>query len=264
MEFDKNEINIEKYIQGELSGDALKEFEAQIEQDKALQKEVNFYQYTDAVLETNLAPKKDTLIVGNEFKRNLDKLSNKYFQEKAINEFKPTTEVAQEESNAKPTIIKRLLPFATLAAAAALLLFLFLPNKDNKLYKNFFMPEKLISLQSPTGNLTDFDKAINRYESKNYKDAIPLFDKALIENPSSPWIFVYKGCSEMELNQIDEAMHTFQQLAAQNSDFTDKANWYLALCYLKKGDKLQTINLLKRISPDDKKYEKAQQLMKEL
>lgn len=264
MEFDKNEINLEKYIQGELSGDALKEFETQIEKNEVLQKEVNFHQYTDAVLNDNLAQKRSTADLDAEFKSNLNELGNKYFPREALNERNPATETIEEKTIAKPSLIKRLIPFATLAAAAAFLLFLFLPDRDSKLYKSYFESEKLIRLQGQFDNSSNFDNANRQYESENYKEAKILYDKFLIENPNNPWALAYKGCSEMELTHMDKAIRTFQILAAKNNDFADMANWYLSLCYLKKGDKVQTINFLKSISPAGKEYGKAQQLLKEL
>jgi len=265
MEFDKTNINIEKYIQSELSGEALKAFEAQIEKDEALQKKVSFYQYSDVVLRDNLSQKKDTTDADSEFVASLDKLGDKYFPSKAKNEFTPTAKVAYEETTSKPFVIKRLLPFATLAAVAALLLFLFIPNNDNELYENYFELAKPINTQGPTGNLTDFDQALGKYESKNYQEAIRLFNKSIDENPGNPWALVFKGCSEMELNQIDEGITTFKNLSNSDNDFREMANWYLALCQLKKEDIAQTKTMLKRISPEDKKYyDKAQQLLKEL
>jgi len=264
MELNKTDINIEKYILGELSEEALNEFEAQIEKDEALQKKVNFYQYSDSVLYDKLSRKKDTNDVNAEFIANLDKLGNKYFPKEVANELNPTTEEVQELTTGKPPIIKRLLPFATLAAAAALLVFLFLPGKNNKLYENFFEPEKLISQQSLPDNTSNFEKANELYKSENYKEAKVLYEKSLIEKPNDAWALVYKGCSEMELNQINQAVSSFQQLADQHNDFADIANWYLALCHLKKGDAAQSTNLLKRISKNDKHYEKARQLLKEL
>jgi len=260
MEFDKTKINIEKYIQGELSGNALKEFETQIKKDEVLQKKVNFYQYTDSVLHNNLAQNKD---IDAEFKSNLEKFGNKYFSEEALHELNPSIETKQEESIAKASIIKRLMPFIALAAAA-LLLFFFLPGEKNTLYANFFETAKLINDHSSSDNSNIFSKANKQYRTENFKEAIPLYEKYITEN-SDPylWAFVYKGCSHMVLDQIDLAINTFQQLSIKDSDFKEMANWYLALCHLKKGDKEQSKTILKHISPEDKEYyDKAQQLLK--
>ncbi len=262
MELDNTDIIIEKYIQGKLSGAALKAFETQMEKDEALQKQVNFYQYTDIFLQDNLTSPKETTNIDTAFKANLDKLGNQYFSEEIENDLYPET--AHEEAAAKPSIIKRLLPFATLAAAAALLLFLFLPDKNDRLFDNYFEAEKVLNTHDEIGSLTDFEKAINQYKGKNYQKAIPLFEKSLSEKPDNPWGLVFKGCAQMELNQIDEAMNTFQQLYTKHNDYTDMASWYLALCHLKKGEHTQTKNLLKSISPNETYFEKARQLLKAL
>ena len=86
-----------------------------------------------------------------------------------------------------------------------------------------------------------------------------------MENANNPRALVYKGCAEMELNKIEEAINTFQQLLAQHNDYKDMANWYLALCYLKKGDEAEVKNRLELVTADDKPYyDKAQLLLKEL
>lgn len=262
---DKKEINLDKYIQGELNSVELMEFEDLLEKDEALQKKLNFHQYVDVILHKKLTLKNDDSDVDAELKPILKELGNKYFSEETSNEFNVTTEEEPKETISKPSNIKRLLRFTTLATAAALLLFLFLPNKNNKLYESFFEPEKLISLQSSNGNSSNFDKANGLYKSKNYKEAKVLYEKTLVESPNNSWALVYKGCSEMELNQIGNAISTFQQLLAQHNDFSGMANWYLALCYLKNKDEPQVKNSLERILVDDKTYyNKAQKLLEEL
>lgn len=263
MEFNETDITIEKYIQGELSGEPLKEFELQIENDKDLQKKVNLYQYTDAVLFDNLSRNKNAGEVNAKFKANLEELGHTYFPKETANEFKPTTKVAQEEAVTKSPIIKRLLPFVTLAAAAALLLFFIFPKEKNTLYAKNFEPEKLITTQSSADNSSIFSQANKHYRTENYKEAIPLYAQDISENPGNPWALVYKGCSHMAVNQIDEAMILFEQLAKQYSDFSDMAYWYLALCHLKKEEETQAKTILKRISPEEKVYfDKAQKLLK--
>jgi len=255
MEVNKNEINLDKYIQGELTGNDLKEFEALLEKDEVLKQKADFHQYADTVLHDKLG---EANKIDPALKSIIENLGDKYFVEEEITNEK---EIIQEEKVAKPSIIKRLLPFATSAAAAALLLFLSLPNQ----FDRHFDLLKVKNSQSSTTISNDFEKANERYKSKNYKDAIFLYDKSLTENSNNPYALQYKGCAEMELDQIDKAINTFQQLATQHIDFKDLANWYLALSYLKKGEEQKAKNTLKFISKDDKEYyEKAQQLLKEL
>jgi len=54
MDLHKDEININRYAKGELSGDALKEFEILLQKDKALQEKVKSHEFIDAVLFKNM------------------------------------------------------------------------------------------------------------------------------------------------------------------------------------------------------------------
>ncbi len=274
MESNKSDIIIDQYIQGQLSGEALKEFEALLEKDTALQEEVNFAQYAEVVLHKKLSTKAVQDEVDQKLQPLLTQFGDQYFTEAAFEQVESNAETVQPETRTTPTptptLIKRLLPFAMVAAAAALLLFvywnstLFLPHEHEKLYANFYEPEKTINTQSPTNALTDFDKGTQQYNNKKYQEAIPHFEKSVDENINRAWALIYTGNAQMELTQMDEAIQTFQQLKTQYPDFANKANWYLALCQLRQGNTNLTIETLKRISPDAKEYNKAQQLLKKL
>lgn len=256
MEREITEINIDKYVQGELTGDALIKFETLLEKDEALQEKVKFSNYADAVLHKNLASEnlEDSGI--DDLKPILDKLGDKYFSE---NEYAKTNEAAATviKEKEQPNRIRRLLPFATLAAAAALLLLLFLPKAENELFaKHFEVPEN-------QGKMGILDKANTAYKAQNYKQAISLYNEHLLKEPNSPNVLLYKGGAALALKQTDTAIKTFEQLV-KNQRYADAANWYLALAYLKKGEEEKTKSYLKLISVEDKVYyDKAQLLLKE-
>jgi len=132
------------------------------------------------------------------------------------------------------------------------------------LYTQFFEPPAIDIQLSNQPNPSTFDKANKAYKSKNYKQAILLYDEYLLEDSNNPSALLFRGGAELALKQTDAAILTFQQLV-QNRKYTDMANWYLALAHLKKEDIEQAKSNLKRITNEDKKYyDKAQQLLKEL
>jgi len=263
MELHKDEININKYANGELSGNALKEFEDLLEKDKALQEKVDSHKFMDAVLYKNSSIVDED--EQTELKPLLKDLGTKYFSKEGYektDEATATITSESEQSKSEPNRIRRLLPFAALAAAAALLLFLFIPNTEKKLYaKHFEVPDN----QSKMGKiLTTFDKANKAYNTKNFEDAVQLYNEYLLEDSNNPKALLYKGGAELASKQTNAAIATFQKLE-QNNRYSDVANWYLALGYLKKGEEEKTESYLKLITKDDKKYYyKAQQLLKEL
>jgi len=265
MKLDINEININRYANGELSGEALKEFEALLVKDKALQEKVKSHEFMDAVLFKNLDKADQLEEEQTVLTPLLDEFGTEYFlkPEYANTALEPTEKSFEKEvSSPKPNRIRRLLPFAFLAAAAALFLFLFIPNTENELYaKHFELPDN----QNKMGQiLTTFDKANKAYKTENYKEAVLLYNEFLLESPNNSNALLFKGGAELSLKQTNKAITTFQQLV-KNRKYADIGNWYLALCYLKNGDEAQTKTILKRISEEDKEYyDKAQQLLKAL
>lgn len=263
------EININRYINGELKGKDLVAFEALLLQDKTLQEKVNFHKDVDAILYEKMAPVKTFKKEEAKLKPLLKELGREFFlQENQANEHKTETHktetTAEPQSQSKSAIIRRLSPLVSLAAAAALLLFFFFPNTENKLYtKHFELPTNQTKM-SLDNNPTDFDKANKAYKNGNYKESIMLYNESLAENPDNAQTLLYKGGAELAINQTKDATQTFQKLV-QNKNYADIANWYLALTYLKKGDTEKTKSYLKLISLEDKTYyDKAEELLKEL
>lgn len=264
MELNINEININRYTNGELSGDELKAFETLLQKDEALQEKVDSHQFMDAVLYKNLSAIEES--EQTELKPLLKEFDTKYFsEEKDEVTGKEPTPISQqsEQPNSKPNLVRRLIPFAALAAAAALLLFLFIPKSENELYAKYFEVPYNQSKMGP-GDPSVFDKANKAYKSQDYKQAITYYNEVLSKDLKDPKALQYKGGAELALNKTDASIITFQKLV-QNRRYVDMANWYLALGYLKKGEEEKTKSYLKLITTDDKKYyDKAQQLMKEL
>jgi len=78
------------------------------------------------------------------------------------------------------------------------------------------------------------------YENKNYHKAINLFNS--VNNPNDNYIQFYKAMCLLSLNKSDDAIPVLLLIAMDNKqgssskNFTEMANWYLALAYLKNGD----------------------------
>jgi len=265
MKNNNNEININRYINGELKGKDLTAFKALLQQDKTLQKKINLHKDVDAILYEKMAPVKTFKKEEAELEPLLAKLGDEFIlQENQID--KQTTEtVTEPQKQAKPGLVKRLFPIVGLAAAAAILLFLFIPKQQNKLFAKHFKLPTLQTKMSPSDDLTTFDKANKAYKSKNYKEAVVLYNQSLKEDLNNPKALLYKGGAELELNKGDAALNTFKQLANSHPKYANITNWYIALSHLKKGDQEKAKSTLKLITKEDKEYyNKAQQLLKEI
>lgn len=267
MELNGKAIKINQYINGELSDSDLSAFEDLLKKDKNLMEEVNFHKEVDAVLMEKMSPV-------NEFKEEealllpaLNNLGSKHFLEE--NETTKTTNDIKETPPSgilKPTLIKSLIPIALLAAAA-MLIFVFVPFKSDftnaTLANNNFQPFGLETVRSAVNNPSIQDKAQKTYNDKKYNEALPLLEKWVIESPGSPKAWLAKGSAEYNLNKLDDAITSFSRVV-ENTSFKAVARWYMALTYLKKGDKEQAKAILIKIEKEAENYEEANKLLKQI
>jgi len=272
MNSNTNIAEITKYIDGELSGEALIQFEELLKRDKVLQEEVNFQKEIFKSLKTKSefeAEKEELVSFLNGLEKKVD-LSNLENETEAISNNETTTETNTSSPNpSQKTIFRKILPFTSIAAAAAaVLLFIMAPWKSNltgsELAEQNFKLFPLESVRSGDDNQNILTTAQKAYDEKDYQSAINSFKVYLKENPDSPIIWLAKGSAEYELDKLDNAIVSFGQVAKLNPDYKPLANWYLALSYLKKEDKIQAKSLLDEISEGEEKYAEAQKLLKEL
>ncbi|MEP0266111.1 tetratricopeptide repeat protein [Dokdonia sp.] len=141
------------------------------------------------------------------------------------------------------------------------------PTTD-ELYTNALNLSELPSLTYRGENDSErlLEVAQEAFENKNYKEALAYFQDFRPKDPSNTTLEVYKGIAYMELGNYAEAREIFETLA--NSDVIDapKGEWYMALLFLKKGDKDTAGSELQKIAaiPSHYKYEEAKSLLKYL
>lgn len=266
------EITINKYINGELSGASLAEFKTLLEKDTALQEEVQFHREVDAALSIN-----EEVENNENLKSLLSNLGKKHIQEVKEKTHEPAAEKAGGEIIANPEIfpenksnLKKLNPYLLLAAAAAFLLFMFLPSLQNEsnstIADNRFQLFELDDTTLGSDNSEDlYKKAKSYYENGKYEEAKNQFNLYLQTKPNVPKILLAKGCAEFKLTELDAAIKSFKQVlvAAESDIYQPTAYWYLALSYLKKEDQAQAIKHLKAIQKGQDYFKDAQQLLKQ-
>ncbi len=275
MEFKITNIHINEYISGELKGNDLVEFEKLLAADTELQQQIKVHQQIDEVLsekyvevnqfnESVYESQKERL---NPF---LQKMNKKYFVEEGNNTVKKTIEQKIEVAeNKKPnTIIRQLLPFATLAAAAAFLLFVFNPFAHNlsstQLADNHFEIYNMDTSRDATDLASDLENGQFAYKEGNYEKALLHFNTYLTQKPNDPKVLLAKGNCTYQLKQYDSAIETFQKVIQLKTIQSNAGHWYLALSYLKKDRKEDAKITLNAIDKDSKYYQKAKELLSKL
>lgn len=117
-------------------------------------------------------------------------------------------------------------------------------------------------------NENDTDKltqAFVAYESEAYDQALKLFNN-LYKTSSNSELLFYEGICYLEIGQTDNAIETFLKHQNFNDKLLGKSRWYLALAYLKNNNKIETQDILEKITSSSSNYnfEKAKDLLSDL
>lgn len=111
-----------------------------------------------------------------------------------------------------------------------------------------------IKAQNEEGKKSDkeFKLALNFYDTKNYNDALQLFDRLIKnrgQNSKTTIAFLFKGKTLHQLKKYDEAIITLNQFLNiyPGSKYADEAMMVITKCYLEEGnssDAFQELNLI--------------------
>lgn len=155
-----------------------------------------------------------------------------------------TETVADPETgrpNKKETKVIRLRPLLAAASVALLiglgawLLFFNHPDLNNdQLYAANFAPYENVVHPIERGEQSEDlkSRAFTAYEDADYPLALELFEELQAQQVDS-YIAFYEGIVLMQLNQHREAIPLLEGYLDDNGQLKDRAQWYLALSYLK-------------------------------
>ncbi len=105
----------------------------------------------------------------------------------------------------------------------------------------------LSSIKAQTENGKDADQefkiALNFYDTKNYNDALQLFDRLIKNralNSRTTAAFLFKGKTLLQLKKYDEAISTLNQFLNiyPGSKYADEARMVITKCYLQENNYL--------------------------
>lgn len=244
---------IELYLAGELTGEELRLFEEQLQQDPLLREQLLIYQSIDADMKAQYA--------GAEKEKNLNEtltaLNKQYFSPVE----KPVASIP----------VHRKKSFFWPAAAAALVLcfaawwFLLRDQSSKKdLYAQYAVHQPLSFQRGPADTSLSKREAITDYNNKQYTAALNGLQQAVQNDTADTELRLAYSICLLETGKYDEALAGFESIAVRNKVFQNQALWYKALVYLKKEDKASCKKILETIPADADVYNKAQALLKEL
>ena len=220
---------IEQYLGGELTGEALKEFEQKLRDEPEWQRDVDLHRE----LGDFLGDKK-----GLELRAALKEVGSK------------------PRSGKQRTLLIRYIPIAATFALLITVTILLLNKSETldpqQLFAQNFTPyEMVLNPRSVAINPKEElrNSAINAYESANYREAIVLFNQLETSNSLGMAPVFYKGICYLALGDTRQAIDVFEELLKSgNSLFTEQTNWYLGLAYLQSNEKAKALSQFQSIS----------------
>jgi predicted peroxiredoxin len=268
---------IEMYLEGQLQGADLTAFEQEMKQDATLQTEVA--EYKDLIQGIRIAGQNEFVHLIHTWEKELaaadviaekattDVQSSPQDSSTAIgNSYGKVVEMTSVKGNRFKWIYR-------IAAAACVLVLIGVgimqfvgQNTDAQLYEQNFthLPPNFIERDDTISLLTE---AVKLYDKKEYGAANPKFDTFLAKDPNNIAASLYAGISHLAVGETDRAIPLFKKVVAdQNENFIEPAQWYLALAYIKRGDKNNALSMLGQIrnTPGHEYRENAKTLLRKL
>ncbi len=144
------------------------------------------------------------------------------------------------------------------------------------MFKNLSTPQKSMEqlfasnytaepLSNERGAMQDsLQQIIDCYSKNNYNEAIPLMEWYTQKHPEKTDLLLATAICNIELKNTDKAIAQLQTLISANTIYTEKAQWYLAMAYLQKGDQQNVKSLLLSFNKEHFYYSKAQNILANL
>lgn len=221
--------HIEEYLEGRLSTEDKEAFEASLSVDKSLQEEVNLYK------EMHQFVQKETDIDASV--KNLSEVHNEFTQGSSPDKI---------HSNwTKFFILLTILLFTSL-------IFYFStkdkePEKPEIIYAALFDPQPIsLASRGAEDNLAIIEIA-QFYNHKKYKEAITNIQKLDVSIDDLPRLQYINGVSQLAENSLEDSRSILTALKNDYSIYTDDANWYIGLSYLKEENSRAAVEYFKML-----------------
>jgi hypothetical protein len=250
---------IDKYLGGELKPEEKAAFERRLSTETALSEQVTLHRQITASFKSS--GRASLLAMLEEEDANMPA-----YQEVTEEQNKPEAKVIAFNNGSRQMYYW--------AAAVILLLlvpFIFIIRNNtapDRLAGKYFQPyeNEWVPANGDTADLST--KAMKHYENENYALALPILEKMLGSNTSDEAeVQFYKGNSHLALNHPKDAITCFAAVLSMPANkYTEEAQWYLALSYIKAEDKVKAKDLLNTIVETENHpfHKDATELLKKL
>jgi len=243
-------ILADHYLHGEMSAEEKRTFEKQLSVDPELTRLVTFQKDLDKALMDREAI---------EFRDILNDVHRSYQQNRKVSVFQHQT-----------------FRIAGIAAVLGILIGLaFLLNHllnreplNKRIVAEFYQPYEVpVNYRSPAGTVDAlFREAVEKYNSKQYKEAIRLFEQVLSEDKTRMDANLMNGLSNFEVNNYTGADSSFNRIIRHRDNlYFEQAQWYLGFCFLMTNQNRKAIELYQKIISQKGYYSRqAQKILNKL
>ncbi|MFK7908482.1 MAG: tol-pal system YbgF family protein [Chitinophagales bacterium] len=255
---------IENYLNGTLTGADLEAFEEQLQSDAELLEEVKLMQNLDTVLSDE---------VDLVFQQMVETEAGLFLDELGSEEV--------EQPNFADSPVPKIGGWNRKWAIAASFLLLMVsmvllwqvqsndPISNDALFANHFDTYRLNkNVRGGGDSPTEFQKGIEYYNANEFGAATQVFEALTAQEPNDLSLAFCLGNAYLnqEPPQLDLAQSQFEKIISDGGSIhVPKAQWYMALVAVKKGDLEQAKTLLKQVEQSGDKFgQKAKELLKEL
>lgn len=156
-----------------------------------------------------------------------------------------------------PALESQVVPFwgstwvrvAASVSVLAVCAYLFWPRPEDpqRLFAQYFEPYPNVIMPTVRGDVdtTLLERAYRAYDHGKFDDAIDFFRRAGQDDAA---VYLYLGNSYLATGDAENAIPLFEKVISEYDAFDDQAAWYLALGYLKNGNKGEAMKIFARIS----------------
>jgi len=248
---------IQKYLDGKMSENELKEFREDLQKDPELVQELDLYRSLDRT------------VASRDEERFRKKLSQVYAEFKEL----PAEKTEKAPPSARKLNKKWLVAVSATLISTLSLLFYFVAVKKES---NQAIFEKYMVTYSTNLTLRShaqfeagkkrLEYGIQLYTRGNYSDASQQFKMVLSEDSENQDARFYNGLCYMYLNEFQSAITSFEYILTQPYSFVhENAKFYLALCYVRINNNETAKALLQEIISDNSSHSDiAQKVLEKL
>ncbi len=281
---------IDSYINGELTGKNLEEFEQELEVNSSLQREVRIHNELESALDevdvTNLRDQLSQLMETetswNVSEQDIEDFIEGNLEGERLDEFKAELEIntdlkaevslrknvdasvgeadimslrdslAQTRQDVVSREIKSLVPdtdsgvmqWWKIGAAVIVLLLAFgglLKNEissTGQLYDSYYQSPDWSAQRSVSSDVSYLQEANTYYVAGEYEKAVSLYNDAISKTNEKYVYHFYKGASLQNMEKFEQAIPEYTKVISQGDNiFIEEAEWYKSLCYIKMGER---------------------------